>query len=1768
MANYNLIPLRDLSRGVDLRSSESNVADGYCEDLQNVITVSSGQLQKRPGYQGYAGYVPMRVREVTHDGYQINFSLDTGIDLTGVTSSPIIVYGKYSQAESGDFSTTAALKYYAGFSVDVRDVFSVSATTVTKEANDTGAASNDLFVYTMASTSETDNSNTWVQYDGVDVDASTFAATVTYTPPATERVFIAVIDKAAEPGSSYVEDYSAFGSAGTITDTVAAGTHGLGNFNIIPKFYTLSGGVYTEFIPDSFTVGDTSGDATFSFTHGSAYTGSVILSVAPADNFKQKTVSAGATDTIQVTSIDGSFPYWALYRLSGTDWELVQPDSVVVDDSADTLTVSITNASASPETYEFYYDYATLRANTIRVVDSGSVTTSYTGTTISDPQLTIWGINHDGLYDDDDTTGGHVLHLDSYKRESEARLVAGLGGNLYAARTRSEVGTTYSMPQLTSDLDARINTAVSMAPLFQTTGTSSSVRTRGIITGDNVANGYAVVTGVAYVSSGVADYTVSLTSKAGTLAMASQISTSDYLTVTGMGHTVHNGTFKISAVPTQDSSSVTIRVANASLLTSDFDETGAAGSANVFTDQFTTTTSTNWIDGDIIAADSISSSLTLTVKAVSTTTVTVDGVTATVGLAQGVSVLGKRTSYVQPLQNSSNTASVASLVRGDMVTLTNYLGETLERQPRIVAVHPYQDMDVSLTIASGTATVSLGGSFTVSSVNTGTDLFTTSAAHGFAENDPVIISTTGALPTGLRSDVVYFVDLQSSDTFKIMAKEDGTVIDLASSGSGTITVQRVHRLSVGQRVTISQTTDADLDGVVTVVSVPSVNSFTFATSSSASSATGVLVGRTAEFDESLTFSSALGSTTTVTVSDRWIPIEAPTVTGNLPETTYVSYFDDDDTRLRSCIVAGNMYLTNQADELMKFDGTSLYQAGLFRWQPYCFAQVDTGTASLTLDAVSAAGTANCQNTNKFTLTTAGDAFQFVAGDRIVHSSADSAIYTVQSVSVDDGIVYTTTAISSNDTAWTIQKVKTYRYYFRLNAIDANNNVIASAATGAEDCIVELSANGQIRLRLIGMPAWGVYDYDRLELSIFRTIADTPGVYYKVRTTPVTFSAGYNYIDIYDGTTDESLLQSGDEDTTMVALLGGELGTAWEQPPRAKYLTTVNNRLVLANIKDYQQLDITMRKQAAAASVTVANLDTFTFLFRKDSTDTSTTTNMVDRATYEFVDSGAVTIDPSTDIARDATTFTITETSHGLVVGNWVYLFHAAAGADNDLHFAGWYQIASKTDDTFTFNFANSFTPSAADVDRYVTATTKTNIPVWLGTDGNYNNKYGNDSGSYERLAAIRLANAINASMVTCDTAVSGQTTFVPWLTAHAGGEYGVGQVVVRQPKYASDTMEVVLGTIPTNVDLYVNNVKRASSAQVSANSLLFPSRVLISYENHPETFDAPTAALQEDSDSVVDVNSADGEEIIGVVPFFGESAFGGSQVESLVVVFKTNSVYLLDVKTRAVQKIDSQGLGCTAPYSIAPTRNGIMFANLSGVYRLNRNLTISYVGKFVERYWRDTVNAAQLSLATGHNYGIGRQYKLSVPIDDDTANSVVLVYDHTREGQDQELGAWTKFTNHPATGWANLDDDSYFASSTGQVFKIRQANDSSDFRDDAEAVDTMVILLKAMDAGLPGLRKRAQVVGHMRMDKSDVTATMITAAVDLSTEFSAAGTISATLGAKKGETFVVSLPVPKFTYLQLKFTNAVKDENFVLAGIDLYVASLTIHGVKDREEMS
>jgi hypothetical protein len=470
------------------------------------------------------------------------------------------------------------------------------------------------------------------------------------------------------------------------------------------------------------------------------------------------------------------------------------------------------------------------------------------------------------------------------------------------------------------------------------------------------------------------------------------------------------------------------------------------------------------------------------------------------------------------------------------------------------------------------------------------------------------------------------------------------------------------------------------------------------------------------------------------------------------------------------------------------------------------------------------------------------------------------------------------------------------------------------------------------------------------------------------------------------------------------------------------------------------------------------------------------------------------------------------------------------------------------------------------------------VPVYIGTDdNNLGTRFGNNSLIIKELAAQRLANAINSTMRQTDRTIAGQGPFKPWLIANAGGEYGSGELIVKQPKVLPTTFEVVAPSA-LSYDLFVNNVKVSASGQSQAQTFTYPSRVLASYPNFPELFDNPAAGTDAFSDSAVDVNSADGQEITGVIPFFGEAAFGAAQKDSTLVVFKTNSIYLVNfaakaVGLQAVQRLETQGLGCTAPYSIAVTRQGIMFANESGIYRLTRSLSIDYVGSRVERIWENEVNRDALDLAQGHHYGVGRQYKLSVPLSGATLNSDVLAYNHTRESRTQgQIGGWTRYDNHAATGWANLGNDAFFGSTRGRVFKIRNSGEVQDFRDDDEAINAEVVM-RALDFGDGAVRKYLRsIILHLRTPE-DATGTTMAVALNLKAVFNqldgfivdvedSTDGLSDT-GIQKISSIKFNTQRSKFSYIQTKFTNAVKDENVQITAVEFRVAGLKATGLFD-----
>jgi len=300
--------------------------------------------------------------------------------------------------------------------------------------------------------------------------------------------------------------------------------------------------------------------------------------------------------------------------------------------------------------------------------------------------------------------------------------------------------------------------------------------------------------------------------------------------------------------------------------------------------------------------------------------------------------------------------------------------------------------------------------------------------------------------------------------------------------------------------------------------------------------------------------------------------------------------------------------------------------------------------------------------------------------------------------------------------------------------------------------------------------------------------------------------------------------------------------------------------------------------------------------------------------------------------------------------------------------------------------------------------------------------------------------------------------------------------------------------------------------------------------------------------------------------------FGSSQLSQIILVFKKSSVYAVDVEASDVQRLETHGHGCTAPDSIASTSAGIMFANESGIYRINRNLTMSDVGEPMERLWRNSVNKDSLTSAVGFHYNIENRYQLSLPMDTATTNSECYVYDHSREGKGQDLGAWTRFDNHDITAAVNDNQDLYMGTARGGVVSYRREGLDSDYRDESSAI-TARILYKACSFGDEGRRKVCGgVITHWRA-VGNTSTTSLTTAVDLEDNFEAADTFSlATDAASAGlsssfdykvQTFKSSIPNRRFNYLQVKLENAALDEPIELVGIDFVVSGLTSKGVRE-----
>ena len=271
-----------------------------------------------------------------------------------------------------------------------------------------------------------------------------------------------------------------------------------------------------------------------------------------------------------------------------------------------------------------------------------------------------------------------------------------------------------------------------------------------------------------------------------------------------------------------------------------------------------------------------------------------------------------------------------------------------------------------------------------------------------------------------------------------------------------------------------------------------------------------------------------------------------------------------------------------------------------------------------------------------------------------------------------------------------------------------------------------------------------------------------------------------------------------------------------------------------------------------------------------------------------------------------------------------------------------------------------------------------------------------------------------------------------------------------------------------------------------------------------------------------------------------------------------------------MQKLQTQGQGCTAPKSVAVTKNGIFFANESGVYRLRTDMKITWMGQALDGIWKNDLEKASISVLAGHNYAQERRYKLSYPIRGDADNSRVAVYDSAREESD-EAGSWTTYDNHPALGWCNQKANSFFASTLGRVYKVRNRGEASDYRDDDQGIP-LSFTFGATDFGMPDERKITEsVTVQFQNEFGAVSNVKVLTEQSISGIFNESGnvTVPDDLSLKKSgdekkqnTTMRFSLPQRKGTHVRTRITkDGVKDEGFQISALTYGVRTTGSDGV-------
>jgi hypothetical protein len=884
----------------------------------------------------------------------------------------------------------------------------------------------------------------------------------------------------------------------------------------------------------------------------------------------------------------------------------------------------------------------------------------------------------------------------------------------------------------------------------------------------------------------------------------------------------------------------------------------------------------------------------------------------------------------------------------------------------------------------------------------------------------------------------------------------------------------------------------------------------------------------------------------------------------------------------------SMFFTNGVDPVFKYDGRNYMRAGLPRFNPYLFVSKNTSTgttAKISFPTV----TATVPSTVKWGAadgyygafyTTPGGTAGFAVGDKVKLgtsvsyaniasiTAAGTVAGTASGVNVPVSIINFDSPIfdAASGTTLSIASVE-YKYYFRYNLIDSNNNRIVSATLGSQDVVVVLNTDTRVEFRLLPLPIFGQFDYAKLEVEVYRTKKNESAPYRRISNIEVPYPI-LDYIDVYDSTVDALLT---DLDYTTSVTEGQELLLGNSLPPVARCITTANNRLLLGATTSTPSVSLTWTSGASAVSYLdfdslgiklTINGNPYRFYCTAAYSDTALTKSI-----------SGITYDSGTNIAS----ITYANGAFDADVGQWVYMNKEPASGvvvQTNLRYMGWFKVLDKTigatSTTLTTTIGTpSTTPTyataydaTADANRIYAvnvAAYKDCFPIFTDSDLAKQTKEGNVDAVIS--TPQKIAAAINAFATL---AASGDMF---WAEYGNDVSPGIGSMIIRTMS-TSDSLQFfeIPGrpSVTLNAKVFANNRLIPSTAFLTtvtpAVSVFRGSRIVKSYKNHPENFDNPDGVDAGSSSSIIDVNPADGQTITAMIPLIGPSTSSSSQLQGTVIVFKERSIYAVDIEAGTFEKLETNGIGAPYPNSVAYTKSGLAFASESGLYRLDRSLKITKISGNVNRQWNNS-DLLDTDNFHGHHLAKDSQYKLSTP------ENTVLVYNYEREIEGKP-GAWCEYTNHPvAGGWANQGNYEFFASTLGRVFINRHTNTSTDYRDDSNDGIALDIKFRPMNFGDAAIRKQVRHVNVGFRNTAQLSDNIdVSCAFDCSTDFTSLDSFQTQVEANATISSIrFGIPTGRLTYLQLRIQSDTIDEPIEVAGVTYKVAGLQVAGTKEAK---